>query len=164
MYCHEVDGDSYCLIRAMHTSLFLQDVSTWSFEQLLNSACDELLKFPMTYMLQTGYEEEIAQFRHNANYMSNTMDMMPKALANITKYRLVIMQINTQGDILEIEINPDFPFPDGTVYLAYHAYRHHYDVAIGEYIILFGEVTNMVLVRKNRFKWAWNCPTCFLLM
>ena len=72
-----IDGDGHCMVRAWYTGLFLAGCDSWTFEELINDAVSELLRYPNLYKLSGSYGEELKNILKCKNYMSDAVDAVP---------------------------------------------------------------------------------------
>ena len=132
----DIESDGYCVVRAWTTGMFLlpNGNNDWQFHDLLNAACQAVIDVPILYDVPVTYQDELRHYLESADYMSDTLDILPQALANVTKHEANIHQIDEKGIITTVLVSPVFARPEGTINLVYHRYRHHYDAAVvGEY-------------------------------
>lgn len=157
----ECEPNGYCLVNSWLQALFLQGES-WSFEELLNVAVNELKSFPAIYGLTENAHEELDSYMQNANYMCDAVDCLPKALVNITRYTAVLHIIDSAANITKHTISPDFGDDEGVINIAYSAYKLHYDTIIhipGSYICKFIEL--VILMTKFNVHIIIKCPHNF---
>ena len=59
--------------------------------------------------------------------MSDAVDAVPRALANITRVKCIITQMDFDSNVTAIVIKPLYKGYDRTIELVYRKYRMHYD-------------------------------------
>jgi hypothetical protein len=123
------EPDGYCLVNSWMQALFLQG-QDWSLSELLHEAVNEMMSYPAIYGLTSSSAVELKNYVRNGNFMSNAIDSLPKALVNITRFSCVLHIMHVDKSISTLVFKPDFGDDIGTIQVAYHAYRLHYDTLV----------------------------------
>ena len=116
-------------------------------ESLKFDAIEDMRKNPKHYQLLDDYEDDLHRFLNLNDYASNSIDMLPYALANITGVCCVVLQADKTGEIHTFYIRPSYDTFDvgqrKEITLIYSPSRQHYDVAL-----TFDEYQT-ALIKKN---------------
>lgn len=130
----EVNPDGFCLVQAWYQAMCMSLKTFYrnGWKDLLEDALFDLEYRPIFYSLEGQYKEDIDRYRRLGDYGSSVIDLLPYALANVTRVQCLIREVNG-GHELSFSILPvsleNVTYVDLLqIELAYFRGRSHYDI------------------------------------